>query len=124
MWKLLGCQLQSHFVIGCCCGVFVRQVLELPVEVTAEDVISIKGHQAELACKDLVAPVNSSENLAQNLKDQRAKQLSEKLAFLGTWQDSGNQKDLKVSANLRCDMHVHLDGKPQMNVQYTQMGEY
>ena len=69
----------------------------MPAEVTAEDIINIKGQQALLASKDYVAPVNSAENLAQELKDHKAKQLEQKeLTFLGTWQVSEAQKDHKV----------------------------
>ena len=53
-----------------------------------EDIISIKGQQVEIGAKESTAPVNSSEFLPQELKQQwiELKQSKKDVTFLDSWE--------------------------------------
>ena len=63
-----------------------------------EDIISIKGQQVEIGSKEYTAPVNSSEFLPQELKQQwiELKQDKKDLMFLDSWEVKETGKENKV----------------------------
>jgi len=71
--------------------------------VVPEDIISIKGQQVEIGSKEYTAPVNSSEFLPQELKQQwiELKQSKKDVTFLDSWELKEAGKKDKVNVVLK-----------------------
>ena len=70
-----------------------------------EDIISIKGQQVEIGAKESTAPVNSSEFLPQELKQQwiELKQSKKDVTFLDSWElKEAGKKDKVHVVLLKC----------------------
>ena len=75
-----------------------------------EDIISIKGQQVEISSKEYTAPVNSSEFLPQELKQQwiELKQSKKDVTFLDSWELKEAGKKDKVHVHVVLNVPLHL----------------
>lgn len=89
-----------------------------------EDIISIKGQQVEIGAKESTAPVNSSEFLPQELKQQwiELKQSKKDVTFLDSWELKEAGKKDKVHVVLNVPPHLGEGGGWVLN-QYVGIGE-
>ena len=73
-----------------------------------EDIISIKGQQVEISSKEYTAPVNSSEFVPQELKQQwiELKQSKKDVTFLDSWELKEAGKKDKVRVVLNVPLHL------------------
>lgn len=87
-----------------------------------EDIISIKGQQVEIGAKESTAPVNSSEFLPQELKQQwiELKQSKKDVTFLDSWELKEAEKKDKVHVVLNVPLHL---GEGGLLNQYVGIGE-
>lgn len=90
-----------------------------------EDIISIKGQQVEIGAKESTAPVNSSEFLPQELKQQwiELKQSKKDVTFLDSWELKEAGKKDKVHVVLNVPPHLGEGGGGWVLNQYVGIGE-
>ena len=81
----------------------------LPPDVVPEDIISIQGQHVALESKKVIASVNSSEFLPQELEKQwiDLRQQGDVL-FLDSWEVKDKEKENKVFAYFVCLFGFHI----------------
>ena len=81
----------------------------LPPDVVPEDIISIQGQHVVLESKQMIASVNSSEFLPQELKKQwiDLRQQGDVL-FLDSWEVKDKEKENKVFVSYGCLFGFHI----------------
>lgn len=81
----------------------------LPPDVVPEDIISIQGQHVGLESKQMIASVNSSEFLPQELEKQwiDLRQQGDVL-FLDSWEVKDKEKENKVFAYFVCLFGFHI----------------
>ena len=81
----------------------------LPPDVVPEDIISIQGQHVALESKQMIASVNSSEFLPQELEKQwiDLRQQGDVL-FLDSWEVKDKEKENKVFAYFACLFGFHI----------------